>query len=849
MLISTWKDIRFALRQLRRSPGFTAAAILTLALGIGATTAIFTLIDQVILSSLPVQHPNQLYKVGKSLDCCISGGLQDDWSLFSYDLFRSLQDQTPNTAGVLAVQAGTTILGARTPGDNAAAQPIPSRFVSGNYFQVLGVPAYAGRMMSPEDDKPGATPVAVISYALWQGKFAANPSLVGRPLILSGHAVIVIGISAPAFQGERNQGDAVGLWLPLSQEPIFQSDRQLLKFPDQHWLDILLRIPNPKDVPHVQLAIQTELKQWIAAHPGLDQHVAPTRLSSQTTELISASGGISDLRDQYEHSLKLLFLVAGFVLLIACANLANLMLVRGVSRRQELAVRSALGAPRVRLIRQMLVEALLLSIGGGIAALGVAYLGARAILSIAFQGTLLTPITPLDATPSPTILAFAFAISLATGILFGIAPAWIYSNSQPIDSIRGASRSTSDSSSLPQRLLIIFQASLSLVLLSTAGLLISSLRQLEHQDFHFNPEGRLILFIDLPSAGYQFDQLNPLYQRLDNTLSHIPAIESFGYATYSPMAFNNWVNAVFFPGKPSTGDHPSVAAFSLVSPHFFEAVGTRLLLGRPITDQDTPTSTPVAVVNQAFVNTYLDHQPPIGAHFGEEATRTNQFEIVGVVEDSKYGNPSQPTRPMYFPSIRQSTPYTNPKDLAFEHSEHFASNLVVQYRGDQASAAEAVRQALKTVDPNISIFSMSSYTDQLSSNFTLENMVVRLTTLFGLLAIVLASVGIYGVTAYAVARRTSEIGIRMALGATRVSVLGMILTRSLTQALVGLAIGIPLAYAAARMLQSSLYRTPAFQPIVLAVVSALLLFATVAAAAIPSVRAASTNPIEALRTE
>jgi predicted permease len=849
MLASTWNDIQFALRQLRRSPGFTATAILTLALGIGATTAIFTLVYQVILRSIPVQQPSQLYKVGRNLDCCVSGGLQDDWANFSYDLYESLRNQTPDTTGMVAVQAGTTIVSARTPGDNATTQSFPSRFISGNYFSVLGVPAFEGRMITPEDDKPGAPPVAVISYGLWQSRFASDPTLVGRSLFLSGHPVTIIGISAQAFQGERNQGDSVGLWLPLSQEPTFQSDRQLLKFPDQFWLDLLVRIPNPKDVPHVQLALQAEIKQWIAAHPAVIGNAGAKRLAIQTTELASASGGINDLRDQYEHSLRLLFLVAGFVLLIACANLATLMLVRGVGRRQELALRSALGAPRIRLIRQMLVEAIILSVCGGVAAIGVAYLGARTILGMAFQGMLLTPVAPLDATPSATILLFAFGVSLLTGVLFGIAPSWMYSNAQPIDSIRATSRNTSDSASLPQKLLVIFQASLSLVLLSTAGLLISSLQQLEHQDFRFNPEGRLIAFVDLAAAGYQFDQLNALYQRMDDTFANIPAIESFGYGTYSPMAYNNWVNSVFFPGKPSTSDHPPTAAFTLVSPHFFEAVGTRLLLGRPITDQDTATSTRVAVVNQAFVNQYLDHQPPIGALFGEEATRTDQFEIVGVVEDTKYGNPSEPTRPMYFPSIRQSTPYTNPKDAAFEHSTHFASNLVVHYRGDPASAAEAVRQALKTVDPNIPIFSMSTYTDQLSSNFTQEKLVVRLTTLFGLLAIVLASVGIYGVTAYAVARRTSEIGIRMALGASRSSVLGMILERSLAQSAIGLAVGIPLAYVAARLLQSSLYQTPAFQPTVLAAVSTLLLLATVSAAAIPSVRAASTDPMEALRTE
>ncbi len=315
------------------------------------------------------------------------------------------------------------------------------------------------------------------------------------------------------------------------------------------------------------------------------------------------------------------------------------------------------------------------------------------------------------------------------------------------------------------------------------------------------------------------------------------------------MSYNNWNNGIFFPGQASTSDRPPVASYTLISPHYFEAVGTRLLAGRAITEQDTSTSPLVAVVNKAFVTQLLHGKQPIGLHFGEYPDHTSTFEIVGVVDDTRYGDPDKPTVPMYFPSIRQSPGYPEPKNNASEHSGHFANNVVVQYRGDEASAAAAVRQALQTVDPNLPILSMTSYEEELSSNFTQQDLVVRLTTLFGLLALLLASIGIYGVTAYSVARRTSEIGIRMALGASRRSVLSMILKRAFAQALIGLVIGIPLAYGAARLLASSLYQTTAFQPGVLAAVSALLLIATFAAAAIPSARAASVNPTEALRTE
>jgi len=843
---SILQDVRFALRQLRRSPGFAATAILTLALGIGATTAIFTLVYQVILRSIPISHPEQLYKVGKEIECCVDSGLQDDWRIFSYDLYRYLRDQTPGTAGIAAVEAGQITASVHRAGDTATAQPLQLRFVSGNYFPVLGVQPYAGRLLRPDDDREGAAPAAVISYTLWKTKFAADPHLVGGTLMLTGHPVTVVGITASNFLGERNTQDPAGLWLALAQEPTFEPDRKLRKFPQKHWLDILVRIEDPKQVPKVQLALQGELRQWIMANRQYFERSTDQDLAKQTTELASASGGINDLRDQYESSLKMLLLVAGFVLLIACANLANLMLVRGMARQQELGVRSALGAPRARLIRQMLVEATLLSLFGGVAALLVAYAGTRGILALALRGA---EVSPLAATPSLPVLGFALVVSLLTGVIFGIAPAWIASRSNPVEALRGAGRSTRDASALPQKLLVILQAALSLALLSTAGLLINSLRNLEHQNFRFEPQGRLLLFIDLQAAGYKYERLASLYQRFDDTFSHLPGVESFAYATYSPMAYNNWSDGVFFPGvDPSNRSH-DYTSYSAISSQYLETMGTKVLFGRGITEHDTATSTHVAVVNQVFVDRFLKGKQPIGEHFGPDPKMTGEFEIVGVVDDTKYRNPAEPTPAMYFTPITQMTVYTKERDITSENFKHYAANMIVRFRGDQNAAATSVRQALKSIDPEIPILNMRSYEDQLSDNFTQEELVVRLTTLFGLLALVLASIGLYGVTAYGVARRTSEIGIRMALGASRGSVLGMIVRSALTQAAIGLAIGIPLTYAAGRLLQHTLYQTSAFQPLVILSVIGLLLAAAFAAAVIPARRAATIDPMTALRTE
>jgi predicted permease len=843
------QDIRYALRQLRRAPGFVATAVLTLALGIGATTAIFTLVYQVILRSIPVSHPEQLYKIGKDIECCNYSGTQDHWGIFSDDLYRYFRDQTKGIDSIAAVEAGTITVSEHGVddsggGNSSATQPLDIRFVSGSYFPLLGVTPYAGRLLNPDDDNQGAATAAVISYTIWQTKFGADSHLVGRTVMMTGHPVTIVGITAANFLGERNTPDPAGVWLPLAFEPTFEPDRQLLKYPQDHWLDVLVHIRDSKQVPQVQAALQGELHQWFKAHPEDFVGTPAKDMASQTTELVSASGGINNLRDQYESSLHLLLWVVGFVLLIACANLANLMMVRGMARQQELAVRSALGAPRGRLIRQTLVEAMLLAIFGGALALVFAYAGTHAIIALALPGT---EVNPLSASPSLPVLGFALLLSLITGVLFGMAPALITSRSNPVEALRGANRSTRDASALPQKLMVILQASLSLALLSTAGLLITSLRHLEHQDFRFEPQGRLLLFIDLQAAGYKYDRLAALYQQFDDKFAHLPGVQTFAYATYAPMSDNNWGGGVFFPGKTDSPNQG--ASYAAISPHFFDAVGTHILTGRGFNEHDSAASMHVAVVNQTFVNKYLAGKQPIGEHFGPDRHMTSEFQIVGVAEDTKYTNPSEPVRPMYFTPMAQLTIRPDDESNKGEEFKHYASNIIIRYQGDQSAVSASVRQTLKSIDPDIPIDRMSSYADQLSRSFTQEELVVRLTTLFGLLALILAAIGLYGVTAYAVARRTSEIGIRMALGASRESVLTMVLKTALTQALIGLAIGLPLAYAGGRLVQSTLYQTNAFQPLVLLAVILLLLLAATAAALIPARRAASIDPMQALRIE
>ena len=841
------EDARYALRQFASAPGFTATAVLTLALGIGATTAIFTLVHAVLLKSLPVAKPSELVRIGDREDCCVSGGLRDDWSLFSYDKYKTFRDGTPGFVELAAFQAGNDLVGVRRTGSNQPAESQRSEYVSGNYFSMFGIGPYAGRVLTPRDDRKGAEPVAVMSYRTWRQKYGQDPSIVGTSITINGQPFTVVGITPPGFFGDRLQYTPA-FWIPLANEPLINGSSSILEFPQQDWLDVIGRITPGADVKNIEAHMQVELQQWLLGPVAKLQPGERALVPKQTLHLSPGGAGVQMMRDEYQAGLHLLMWVSGFVLLIACANVANLMLLRATTRKQQTSIRAALGAPRARQIGQVLTESTVLALLGGAAGVGLAFAGTRLLLQLAFEKNDVA----IQATPSLSVLAFTFSVALLTGILFGIAPAWMTATANPADALRGANRSTGQSVGWTQKSLVVAQAALSLVLLCAAGLLIQSLRNMKRQDFGFETANRYILHIDPQMAGYKPAQLTAFYRQLHDTLTAIAGVNRVSFSLYSPMEGDNWSETVYLEGQapPPPDTDQNDASWVRVSDGYFETVGTRVLQGRPITDQDTATSQRVAVVNQRFAKKFFKDESPIGKHFGDlDAKYVGNFEIVGVTEDTQYRQPTRKIPPMFFLSAMQSVTYDDPRFVSFEDRSHYLNAIELKTQGTVSGLEPQVRRALSQVNPDLAVIDFVSFAQQVQENFSQQAMIAKLTSLFGLLALVLASVGLYGVTAYSVERRTSEIGIRMALGADRLNVLRLVLRGAFLQMGIGLAIGIPATILGGRAMATQLFGVKPYEPNILLLTTAVLSFAALVAAVVPARRAATLDPMRALRTE
>jgi len=849
------QDVRYALRQLRLAPGFTATVVLTLALGIGATTAIFTLVHAVMLRSLPVVDPARLYRLGDSQECCINGPFRLDgrWSLFSYELFQRLQAATPEFEELAAFQAHGNLYSVRRSGDTAPAKPLAGEFVTGNYFSMFGLGAFLGRVLSPADDKASAAPVAVLSYRAWQQEYAADPSLVGSTVYIQGHPFTLIGIAPPGFFGDTVSAEPPAFWLPLQQEPLLEGSGALLHEKIPNWLRAIGRLKPGASVDGMPARITAVLQNWIPdtgvkALIGDSQKAEFDKITKiQHIGVIPAGGGVAVMAENYGKNLKVLLLICVSVLLIACANIANLMLARGTVRRHQTSLQMALGATRPRLICQALTESVVLGALGGFAGVVLAYVGTRAILAMTFGDAKFLPISPA---PSLPVLGFALGLSILTGILFGTAPAWMATHANPVEALRGANRSTRDKTSLPQKVLVVVQVTLSVVLLTGAGMLVHSLRNLEHRDFGFNATNRVMLEINQPSASYSPEHLQRLYTQLQARIEQIPGVERAALAGYTPYT-DNWGEGVAVEGKdPNVFGEQSGSSWDRVSRGYFEAVGQQILRGRGIEKEDTSTSRNVAVINETFARRYFKGEDPIGRHFGMDmAAYASSYEIVGVVRDAKYIDLQGEPYPMFFLPLTQTFHFQQSTMDAGETRSHRIHSVVVVYHGTLEQFEPQIRKAFAEVDPDIPITEIRTMDDRVAGNFDQERTVAKLAGLFSTLALLLAAIGLYGVTAYSVARRTNEIGVRMALGADRLGVVRMVLRGALGQLAVGLLIGIPAAIVCARILSAQLFEVGASDPGPLVMAVVLLVLSAIVAASIPAGRAASIEPMKALRTE
>jgi predicted permease len=841
------QDVRYALRQLKKTPGFTATAVLTLALGIGANAAIFTLVDALMMRNLPVIDPKTLVRLGDTSDCCVNSGAADngDYSLFSTEIYERLKKYAPEFEQLAAMQAGFPYrpVVARRDGTQENARSVMGEFVSGNYFETLGLKPAAGRLFSGSDDIKGAPMVAVMSYAAWKRNYAADNSVLGSTFWINTKAVTVVGIAPDGFFGDRLSTAPPDFYFPLETHAVL-SNAAYVHDPDVSWLYIIGRVKPGTQLGPLQEKVSAFVRQWLKETKTFATE--PDKSLPEKTHVVLTPGGagIQDLREQYESNLQLLMGASALVLLIACANIANLLLVRGMGRKLEMSVRTAVGAARSRIVHQFLTESVVLAGLGGIAGLAVAYLGARTLLKLAFPGA--ETIT-IDPRPSPAVLGFACGLSLLTGVLFGIAPAWMASQSNPADALKSGARGTTTGASLLQRSLVVVQAALSLVLLVGAGLFAQSLTKLQAADLKLDPRNRYIAHINPQGAGYSPRELEALYRTIEQRFHQLPAVTRVGICNYTPMEENNWSRSVQVQGQPYTNRG---ASFIKANAEYFGSVGTHVLMGRGIEPQDVSTAHTVAVVNQTFVKDFFPNgENPVGRRFGspDPPDANGDYEIVGVVEDTVYTTVRWKDHRMYFVPITQRPP--SAKSPVDQDLSLYAGALVLETQWPVNNMEQLTRKTLAEINPNLAVVKFQTFDEQIADRFNHDRLIAQLTAMFGGLALLLATIGLYGVTAYTVARRTSEIGIRMALGARPTGVIAMVMSGAMSQTILGLAIGIPAALLCARFAKSQLFEIKGVNLAVMLVAILVLALASLLAGVIPARTAAATEPAQTLRAE
>ena len=824
-LETLWQDLRYAQRMLRKNKGFTITAVLSLTLGIGANTAIFSLIDALLLRMLPVPNPQQLVEVmvnqaGHSVDS------------FSYPAVRALAEQTTVFSGLAGFSGAAFNVG--LPG---SAEKTPGAWVTGGFYQTLEVQPAFGRMLTPDDDRPGggtAGPVAVISHSYWEHKFGRDPNILGRSILVEGHPVAIVGVSPPGFDG-ANVGQLADITLPFAALPQVLPEYADKLGSNYEWIRVLARLRS--GVSSIQAKAQLAVLWPQIAKTLVTARTPPPRrkaILESTLDLIPGGTGWSGLRKQFTRPLLVLMAVVALVLLIACANVANLLLTRAVARHKEIAVRLAIGAGRGRLIRQMLTESVLLAGLGAVVGVFFAFVSNRALIALLSAGQQNAILLELH--PDARVLAFTSAAALLTGLMFGLAPAFRATASGPIAALKEDTRSHGRPRGRLSSGLVISQIALSMMLLIGAGLFVRTLRNLETLDPGFRHEGVLLVNIDPRRAGYKDMRLRALYQDLLERLNSLHGVESASLSGDIPLSGGIWSDPVLVEGQPPKGVAKPSAHFSDISPRYFETLGTPFVAGRDFDRRDVANATPVAIVNEKFVQDYLQDGPAVSRHVSAEYSADWQnMEIVGIVRDAVSFSLREPPPPEVF------VPY-------FQNLKDAAATIEVRAEGSLVQVSQSVRRTIRSRVPDAP-FTMLTFTEQVERALVQERLVATLATFFGLLALGLAAVGLYGLMAYSVTRRTGEIGIRMALGAERHQVLWLVLRDALALVALGILLGLPAALATSTLVSKMLFGLTPTDPVTAAAAITLLMLVAIAAVILPARKASKVDPMVALRYE
>ena len=841
---SLWKDAQYGLRQVLRSRGLSMVAILSLALGIGANTAIFTVMDDLLLKRLPVRDPQMLVSFGDGSDSgIVAPAGSGAYDIFPYEFYREIVRDREKLGGICSFASFSTMVSVHTgPGTRGPATQAISHLVSSTFFSVLGAQPLMGRVFDRDEDPPeGSNPVAVISYRYWQQNLSADPAVIGRPITINRISFVVIGVMPASFYGVTLNDESPDLWLPITMQPQVMMQPSLLRQEGLSWIHIMAR-RNPKiSVAQAQSWATLEFQHFLTAREGSQISVRTRdQISGTFIPLMPGGSGLSDLRLTYRTPLTVLMIMVAVVLLIACANVANLLLIKTSSREREFCARLALGSSRSRIVRQIFFEALALALIGGGLGLGLAFWSTRAIIHFISKGA---SYTALSSTPDLRVLAFTLGTCVVTAILFGIAPA-MRSSRSPLSAALNAGARTTAGTAAPRnrflpKVLIVFQVCFSVVLLTIAGLLLRTLQNLRGNDIGMNRSNVLLICTNPKFAGYDPERLNALYDRILDRVDALPAVRSAGLSGAPPLSRGNWGSPIDIDGRATPPDEDISTLLNRVSIGYFETLGIPLLRGRTIQAIDTAEAPKSAVVNKTFAERYFSRGDAIGHSFTiADPAAPGVWHIVGIVSDSKHSSPADKAEPFAYLALTQLT-----------GTDQYAYWLQVRSATGPAKITAEVRAALAEVDPNLPVLKTQTIEEQFGALIDQQTFVSKLAGVFGSLALILACTGLYGVMTYRVVRRTSELGVRIALGASRPMLVWVVLKESISLLGLGTMLGVPVSLAASQAIRAGLFGINPTDPLTLMTAVLVVSVCLLAGSYIPARRAARIDPMVALRYE